>query len=439
MECLEAHLLPARTLTCRPPSPRSIPSSNSEITLFGPSRASWRRSLALKRSSRRSRKRSPCSSWAYWHHMSSRSLTLPQHSSRLARRQSFKQAPNVSMHRGRILIVPLPRIRCLVKVRLPQVPVTSAWSIQTNKSRPLLQHPQRASRQSRSLNPAICRPPYHLRLGEPRNTSRARYLTHTLPLRPFAMPTNQSHITVMDDIVRVFHHPALRTSACEIHQTMFRVVEQWVQSLPNHGGALNTMLSSDSVRNGKNHVGGNSETHSHVPSHNPMGQGMGNFGSISSKIFGLGGAGAGGPGKSAFGMLTGRELPSEAFEQEPMGEEQSYQRFEQAPSTETSYQQSYQATPPQMQPQQYGYQGGPAPGGPGPGHGPGYGEPYQQGYGQPQQGYGQPYHGGYDAPPQPYQQQGWGGQGYGQQPPPGPPGPPGSYGYGGQWQGGPGY
>lgn len=57
---------------------------------------------------------------------------------------------------------------------------------------------------------------------------------------------------VMDDINRVFHHPALRDNNCELHRNMFSSVERWARSRPDGGQNLNTLLSSDSVRHGKN-------------------------------------------------------------------------------------------------------------------------------------------------------------------------------------------
>ncbi|KAI4129478.1 MAG: hypothetical protein LQ338_002195 [Usnochroma carphineum] len=63
---------------------------------------------------------------------------------------------------------------------------------------------------------------------------------------------------VLNDIVRVFHHPAARDSACEIHRTMFSVVERWAQHAWR-GENLNSILSSESVRAGKNHIGSDKE------------------------------------------------------------------------------------------------------------------------------------------------------------------------------------
>ena len=58
---------------------------------------------------------------------------------------------------------------------------------------------------------------------------------------------------VLNDVVRVFHHPALRNNNLEIHRNMFAAVSDWVQRLPDRGGNLNDVLSSASVKAGKNH------------------------------------------------------------------------------------------------------------------------------------------------------------------------------------------
>lgn len=67
---------------------------------------------------------------------------------------------------------------------------------------------------------------------------------------------------ILGDVVRVFHHPAVREHI-EIHQSMFKVVETWAKALPDGGASMNRMLSSDGVRNGGNHKGGDS--HGHKP------------------------------------------------------------------------------------------------------------------------------------------------------------------------------
>lgn len=70
---------------------------------------------------------------------------------------------------------------------------------------------------------------------------------------------------VLNDITRVFHHPALRDNNCELHRTMFNTVERWARSRPDGGTNLNQLLGSESVRHGLNHTvaEGNGPAHSH--------------------------------------------------------------------------------------------------------------------------------------------------------------------------------
>ncbi len=68
---------------------------------------------------------------------------------------------------------------------------------------------------------------------------------------------------VLNDVVRVFHHPTLRDPHLELHQKMFSAVERWVNHLPDRGASLSNLLSSDAVRAGKNHKGGDDHGHGH--------------------------------------------------------------------------------------------------------------------------------------------------------------------------------
>lgn len=60
---------------------------------------------------------------------------------------------------------------------------------------------------------------------------------------------------VISDIIRVFHHPALRDESIEIHRNMFNTVKRWVDENPQRND-LNNILSSASVKAGHNHIGG---------------------------------------------------------------------------------------------------------------------------------------------------------------------------------------
>lgn len=227
-----------------------------------------------------------------------------------------------------------------------------------------------------------------------------------------------TYSSVLDDVVRVFHHPAIRDHGCELHENMFRVVEQWINAMPDRGANLNNTLSSESVKAGTNNLGG--ADHGHSQSHNPQGPGLGNFGSISSKLFGFGSGGKQ-SGGSAFGMLTGRELPSEGtgYDRDVGGSVGPYS--DQGSTLGQSF------APPS---QSYGYDFQPQP----PAQGVNYNGPYQQASDQSSFNYGQSYQGSYGAPQQNFGQP-HDGQSFGQQPPP----PTDPYNYDRQWQGGSGY
>ena len=106
---------------------------------------------------------------------------------------------------------------------------------------------------------------------------------------------------VLDDVVRAFHHPALRQPECEIHQTMFRKVKEWVNSLPDPGASLNQRLSSESIKQGKNHQG---DPHVHG---SPTALGIGSI---------IGSGSHGNVNNGPFSFLTGgsREMPGDDFE-----------------------------------------------------------------------------------------------------------------------------
>ena len=73
---------------------------------------------------------------------------------------------------------------------------------------------------------------------------------------------------VLDDVVRVFHHPAIRDQHCQLQRDMYGTVEKWARSQPNGGHSLNDLLSSASVKDGKNHSGEDSHGHgSHTAQH----------------------------------------------------------------------------------------------------------------------------------------------------------------------------
>ncbi|KAJ5121630.1 uncharacterized protein N7515_009591 [Penicillium bovifimosum] len=65
---------------------------------------------------------------------------------------------------------------------------------------------------------------------------------------------------VLDDCMQVFHHPALRNMRNDAHRTMFEAVEKWARARPDRGASLDSILSSEGVRSGRN-TGGVSHTH----------------------------------------------------------------------------------------------------------------------------------------------------------------------------------
>lgn len=58
---------------------------------------------------------------------------------------------------------------------------------------------------------------------------------------------------VLDDCMKVFHHPATRDRNTEVHRNMFDAVQKWASRRPGGGHDLNEILSSESVRAGRNH------------------------------------------------------------------------------------------------------------------------------------------------------------------------------------------
>ncbi|KAI4161292.1 MAG: hypothetical protein LQ342_004959 [Letrouitia transgressa] len=264
-------------------------------------------------------------------------------------------------------------------------------------------------------------------LNEPAGKVASTILQYVAPRILYAwqnpdVPVDQ----VLNDISRVFHHPAARDHNCELHMNMYDTVQRWAHSQTKYN--LNSILSSESVRAGKNHVGSDSapeQGHSHGGGGLPI---VGN-------IFGSGGTSshskvAGAPWEKLTSSF--RDAPSADGGPPPYQTPGSFPgSYEQQQQQENQYVQHPSPYPPQQQ-QQPGFGGGGGPPPPPPqsdwqpgyqqnlhAHG-GYGP--QSGY-PPQQGYG------YDpnAPP---------GQQYGGGPPPPPPPPPHQQGQGGYHGGG---
>ncbi|KAM7217179.1 Heterokaryon incompatibility Het-C [Rhypophila decipiens] len=226
---------------------------------------------------------------------------------------------------------------------------------------------------------------------------------------------------VVNDVLRAFHHPAIRDENIQIQRDMFETVRKWTQETP-HRNQLNHLLSSDSVKNHKNHIlpngGGSSGTRGpggsagggcHDGGHGrPSGSLWGqlnksrDFAAMTSSAPSGGYGGAPQPSHSPYGG-GGYSAPAPSY-QGGGGYGQQYGN----PSPNPGYG-GYGAPqpPPQQQPSPGGYwQGGPPP--PQQYGGGGYqapgGYPGQQGHGAHPHG-GQ---GGYGG----HQQGGWGGGRY---------------------------
>ncbi len=194
---------------------------------------------------------------------------------------------------------------------------------------------------------------------------------------------------VFTDIIRVFHHPANRDPRCELHQSMFDVIQRWAHSQPNQGAHLNDVLGSGSVRNGKNHTLSAEKGHSHggLPS-----------------VDDTSGAGSYSTASSAPWEHQTNEQNTPGLDREAVGHGHTAHTIARAyPGTETTFDARHSASPqPQDQQAPYGqpsYTGGVAQ--EQPAYGYGASQPLEHGYSQVPYGYnmnapGQPgqYHGG---------------------------------------------
>jgi len=226
--------------------------------------------------------------------------------------------------------------------------------------------------------------------------------------------TNISVDHVVNDVLRAFHHPAMRDENIRIQRKMFQTVRDWVHR-SSYRDNLNLLLSSQSVKDGKNHIlKGEAPSHGHGHGHSH------GYGGASNPIGGMWDSvqnlGHGKVKGSLWSQVSTRDIDAEGLS--------------------TSHQAQYPLDNPSSA---YSHQ---PPGGyPGSGYGPpqpSYAPP-QQSYGPPQPQYTPP-PGGWAPPPHP-PPGGYGGPSYGQPqyvPPPHP--PPGGYGVpqypppGGQYQ-----
>jgi hypothetical protein len=109
-------------------------------------------------------------------------------------------------------------------------------------------------------------------LNSPAGSVASAILTFIAPRVLYAwqhpdVPLSQIHA----DVEKVFHHPALRDSRSELHNNMFTAVEKWARSANMD---LNGILSSESVRAGKNHIGDGGNPHLSGQGHTHQSQGQ---------------------------------------------------------------------------------------------------------------------------------------------------------------------
>ena len=92
-------------------------------------------------------------------------------------------------------------------------------------------------------------------LNAPAGQVASAIVTYVAPRVLFAFQNSDIPVEqVLNDVTRVFHHPATRDHGCELHRIMFDTVQHWARSRPDGGQSLNGLLSSQSVREGKNHT-----------------------------------------------------------------------------------------------------------------------------------------------------------------------------------------
>jgi hypothetical protein len=112
---------------------------------------------------------------------------------------------------------------------------------------------------------------------------------------------------VMNDICSVFHHPAIRDNHLELHRSMYACVENWVHHQRDPSHSLNNLLSSESVKNGKNHkvqpVTGFPNANQGGHAHGGQGGQSGGIGDMFSSFTG-GGGNQGGSSGGIGGMLS---------------------------------------------------------------------------------------------------------------------------------------
>ncbi|CAI7668745.1 unnamed protein product [Penicillium pancosmium] len=146
-------------------------------------------------------------------------------------------------------------------------------------------------------------------LNEPAGQVASTIVKYVAPRVLYAWQhTDVPEHEVLNDCLRVFHHPVLRDMNNEAHRSMFEAVQNWAHSRPDRGANLNDVLSSEGVRSGKN-TGGVPHTH---------GGGQGGFAA-------LGGNHGNGHGHSQQGQPSGGHSSFFGFGQsQQQGQQQSH-------------------------------------------------------------------------------------------------------------------
>lgn len=220
---------------------------------------------------------------------------------------------------------------------------------------------------------------------------------------------------VVNDVLRAFHHPAIRDERIQIQKEMFDTVRQWADTYPRRH-ELNNLLSSESVKAGKNHI--------IRPDQKSGNHGHAGAGEWSAWTSALGGVGHGKVSGSLWSAVQTRDLGAmEGADGRPQDNYMSQTPGPQGHSSGAALGYGHQTdtmSPTGGLADEYMNPGAASQGGGG-GRGGGYAAPtppaqYYQG--GPQGGWGQP--------PQP--QGGYGGGGYPQAPPYGQGPPPGNWG-----------
>jgi hypothetical protein len=105
-------------------------------------------------------------------------------------------------------------------------------------------------------------------LNEPAGQVASCILKYVAPRVLYAWEnTSIPEQQVLDDCVKVFHHPALRDMRNEAHRTMYEAVQSWVNSRSDRGSKLNDILSAEGVKAGKNNTGDGGHSHGHGHGH----------------------------------------------------------------------------------------------------------------------------------------------------------------------------